>query len=432
MIRFAVQPPKANKDFICGPGRVVLNLDNSNLLPKFGITVGNRLVSVPGRELPAPKLTYGNEDPNEKHENPKFGVWNLTGKEVAVSGKEILRWAYMHSFKDGSRVRAEIDALVKAMKNMGININETPTDACYEPEFTNGAIAKVFSELDKLKPQLQLLLVVLPNDDASVYNWVKQKGDIEYGIHTVCLLQGKFIGARPDYCANVGLKVNLKFRGVNHRLENPHELISNGKTMFVGYDVTHPTNLGTSSSPDASSMAGLVASMDLELSQWPAWTWSVPSKEEMVDKGLRAKFKACLDHWKTWERYPRGGPQMSMPNQRRALPDNIIIYRDGVSEGQFTQVLEKELPEIRAACKNSYPAKKPRLTIIVSVKRHSTRFYPEKPDDGKPGDKKDNGNPKAGTVVDRGVTSVRYWDFFMQAHKAITGKWLQACSREMR
>lgn len=434
LMRFAVQPPKVNKDFICGPGRAVLNLDNNTLLTSFGITVGNGLVRVPGRELPEPKLVYRNINGGEKQPKPQKrekGTWNLTGKKVAVPGKEVRRWTYMHSLSDRSKVRAEINALVSAMKDMGININAAPTASYYNPEFSKDTIAEVFGELGKRKPRLQLLLVVLPTDNARIYDWVKQKGDIESGVHTVCLLQNKFVRAGPDYYANVGLKVNLKFRGVNHRLESPHELISAGKTMFVGYGVTHPTSLGATSSSDAPSIAGLVASMDPGLSQWPAWTWSIPSKEEMVQNDLQSIFKACLEHWKTWERFPKSGPRLSTRNRRRALPDNIIIYRDGVSQGQFTQVLDRELREIRAACREVSWGEKPRLTIIVSVKRHSTRFYPENPDDensnnDRAGKKKRDGNPKAGTVVDRGVTSVHYWDFFLQAHKATQGKWLQA------
>ncbi|KAL1845266.1 hypothetical protein VTK73DRAFT_779 [Phialemonium thermophilum] len=30
-------------------------------------------------------------------------------------------------------------------------------------------------------------------------------------------------------------------------------------------------------------------------------------------------------------------------------------------------------------------------------------------------------SPKEGTVVDRGVTNVRYWDFFLQAHASLQG-----------
>jgi eukaryotic translation initiation factor 2C len=50
------------------------------------------------------------------------------------------------------------------------------------------------------------------------------------------------------------------------------------------------------------------------------------------------------------------------------LPANIIFYRDGVSEGQFDQVIGIELPQIKEAFKQLGNAKapyNPKLTIII-------------------------------------------------------------------
>lgn len=81
-------------------------------------------------------------------------------------------------------------------------------------------------------------------------------------------------------------------------------------------------------------------------------------------------------------------------------PDKILIYRDGVSEGQYKVVLEDELKQIREACSKVYGRRpQPRITIVVVGKRHHTRFYPT---DARTADNK--GNPLNGTVVDRGVT----------------------------
>lgn len=72
------------------------------------------------------------------------------------------------------------------------------------------------------------------------------------------------------------------------------------------------------------------------------------------------------------------------------------------------------MPEIKKSFqKFSTPQKaySPKLTIVICGKRHHTRFYPTEANNA------DNlGNPKAGTVVDRGVTAVYDFDFFLQAH----------------
>jgi hypothetical protein len=54
-------------------------------------------------------------------------------------------------------------------------------------------------------------------------------------------------------------------------------------------------------------------------------------------------------------------------NQNK-LPSNIIFYRDGVSEGQFDQVIEIELPQVKAAFKKLGTAKapyNPKLTLVI-------------------------------------------------------------------
>lgn len=72
----------------------------------------------------------------------------------------------------------------------------------------------------------------------------------------------------------------------------------------------------------------------------------------------------------------------------------------------------EELPEIVKAFHTFDQPKKPyrpQLTIVICGKRHHTRFYPTERKDAA-----NDGNPKPGTVVDRGVTAVYDFDFFLQ------------------
>ena len=55
-------------------------------------------------------------------------------------------------------------------------------------------------------------------------------------------------------------------------------------------------------------------------------------------------------------------------------PCRIIMYRDGVSEGQFAQVLQFELTAIREACIKLEADYKPGITFVVVQKRHHTRL----------------------------------------------------------
>lgn len=143
------------------------------------------------------------------------------------------------------------------------------------------------------------------------------------------------------------------------------------------------------------------------LGQWPADLRIQESRKEMVSE-LGSMLKSRLELWK-------------IQGKHAAFPENLLVFRDGVSEGQYETVLNTELPLLRKACIDLYPpqdTKKglPHITIIIVGKRHHTRFYPTAVSDA---DR--SGNPKNGTIVDRGVTEVRYWDFFLQSHTALQG-----------
>jgi hypothetical protein len=208
---------------------------------------------------------------------------------------------------------------------------------------------------------------------------------------------------QDQYWRNISLKFNLKAGGINQILD-PMKLgiISERKTRVVGLDVTHPS---PGSKDTAPSVAGIVANVDKFLGQWPADFRIQESRKEMIS-GLEAMFLGRLVLWQ---------------KKNGSLPQHIIIYRDGVSEGQYQLLLEQELPQIRNACRQKYSAQDtksriPKISVIVCGKRHHIRFYPSAEANA---DRSSNCEP--GTVVDRSVTEIHGWDFFIQPHIYLRG-----------
>ena len=95
----------------------------------------------------------------------------------------------------------------------------------------------------------------------------------------------------------------------------------------------------------------------------------------------------------------------------------ISFFRDGVSEGQFLQVLQHELTAIREACIKLEPDYKPGITFIVVQKRHHTRLFcaDSREQSGR------SGNIPAGTTVDIGITHPTEFDFYLCSHQGIQG-----------
>jgi hypothetical protein len=164
--------------------------------------------------------------------------------------------------------------------------------------------------------------------------------------------------------------------------------------------VTHPSPGSNEKSP---SIAGVVASSDPLFTQYPASIRTQEGKKEMVID----LEEMIIERLRLWQARNKG------------LPDKVIVYRDGVSEGQYAIVLNTEYAAFVAAFGKLYGAssKHPKVTIVVVGKRHHTRFYPTTTQDA---DGR-TGNCQPGTVVDRGVTGERIFDWFLVAHQGLQG-----------
>jgi eukaryotic translation initiation factor 2C len=339
----------------------------------------------------------------------------MSNAKVVKAGTAIKTWTCV-SIVSGNFVSMPTEKISSSMREMigfwrgmGINFSietkgeENPKVVQIEIPRGQSGEQEINSAFTDLPANTQFVFVVLPDRSTKTYNIVKTLADTQYGFHTICVQAGNLTkGRNPGYFANVGLKVNLKAGGTNHILEQGVTLINEDKTMVVGYDVTHPTNLA-GKMDNLPSLVGMVSSIDKDLAQWPAIAWAQAGRVEMLDETLGKKFGQRISLWQE--------------KHNKQLPENIVIFRDGVSEGQFLQVLDKELTQMRKACDAMYTGqKKPKFTLIVSVKRHQTRFFPTDP-----GNMTKSRNIKNGTVVDRGVTLTTIWDYFLTAHTALQG-----------
>ena len=52
----------------------------------------------------------------------------------------------------------------------------------------------------------------------------------------------------------------------------------------------------------------------------------------------------------------------------KTAPEHIVIYRDGVSEGMYDRVLQKELNKLQELIKTDFP-NPPKLTFMIVTKR---------------------------------------------------------------
>uniref|UniRef100_U9UWV0 Piwi-domain-containing protein n=1 Tax=Rhizophagus irregularis (strain DAOM 181602 / DAOM 197198 / MUCL 43194) TaxID=747089 RepID=U9UWV0_RHIID len=401
MIKFTCQQPheRANK---IRQGLDILNYRTNEYLRQFGLTVNNDMVVLEARVLSTPTITY-HPSSRDFAFQPREGSWNLRDKKVAV-GATLGSWAVVcfGSERDSppQMIQAFIRQLVITCSDTGMDIpNKTPPIIHASPQ---GDIENILKQAwlragNISKAQPQLILCILPNIGVPLYAEIKRVADTVIGVASQCCQNKHMIQAKKQYCANICLKINVKLGGMNSFI-SPSQVpfITDRPTILMGADVSHP-GPGDLNLP---SIAALCGSMDSRASRYSASIRVQSGRTDIIaDLGNMAK-----ELLKTF--YQSCGRK----------PERILFYRDGVSEGQFSQVLRGEVDALRAACASLEPGYRPTITFVIVQKRHHTIFFPL--------DKRDadrTGNCLPGTVIESTITHPFEFDFYLQSHPGLQG-----------
>ncbi|KAJ7507898.1 argonaute-like protein [Mycena galericulata] len=392
-------------------GLGVLAYGQSDYVRQFGLSVDTSgPLKIQARVLKPPMLKYG-AGSRQLTITPRDGAWNMVDRRF-FKPVSIDRWVVVIYERQGrfneSAANDMINGLCASCRDVGIKLAPTPFIFW---ENGQGRIADQLKAAgaacaQKMKAGPNLMVVVLPEGGNDIYTSVKHFGDITMGVATQCLKSSKCFRAKPQYYANVCLKINVKLGGINtipdpssvSVLTDPHN-----PTIVMGADVIHPAP-GSDGRP---SFTSLVANVDSDTAKYIAASRVQTSRVEMIEE-LEPMAKHVLSMYIRYrEMAEKKAPGTSAPKR-------IIFYRDGVSEGQFKAVLEQELPLIKKACASLNI--NPKITILVVGKRHHVRFFPQNERDG---DR--SGNCRAGTVVDREVSHPTEFDFYLQSHGGLLG-----------
>ncbi|XP_033207936.1 protein argonaute-2-like [Belonocnema kinseyi] len=396
MIRQAATPADARRQKILDTFNAVRH-NHSPCMKEFGLSIGGEFEKVNARVLNAPTLTYNEQDRDVR---VMKGVWRASrfnvGKDLPDESWTILN---LDNRTREDALRNLEQLLRGGASSLGMNIGRavTPYAQMQPPTRNLQEIIKFFNEAKARK--LRLVFVVVPDRPPNVYSKVKQVAELNVGVLTQCLksftVQRKL---NPATVGNILLKVNAKLDGVNHTLHKtskPRCLFE--PCMIVGADVTHPA-------PDAMgipSIAAVAASHDPKAFKYHIEIRLQPPRAEIIQHLEEIMIIQLKTFYQKTSHKPR----------------RIIFYRDGVSEGQFPQVMHHELTAIRNACRKVEPGYEPPISFFVVQKRHHIRLFPA---DARNSDDR-NGNVQAGTIVDTEITHPSHIDFYLVSHASIQG-----------
>jgi len=413
MIRHtAVSPPMERQKKIMDELQRNNNMyKNDPYCKEFGINIAGTMAQLTGRLLPPPGIQYRQgKEVSIDQQNP--GKWVQRSQDMLyLSGSTLQYWAVLdlcgREKLSGNEYKSMVKELVSVAKGVGFKI-ESSDDSLLYKQSSEQMLEKDFADLvtrfDKARTRLEMVIVIMQFKGSPAYDVVKHLGDIKYKIPTQCCIKRNVFKpggqVNKQVLSNICLKLNSKLGGINHILaQQSRPKLLDVPVMILGADVTHPAPSQKGQKP---SIAAIVASMDPQASQYEVEVRVQDSgQNEEVIQDIRSVIKKLLLQF------------YKMTRSRK--PQNLVMFRDGVSEGQFLTVMARELTAIRAACKDLQENYEPKITYIVVQKRHHTRFFPMDRNQYR------NGNALAGTVVDQGINHPTEGDFYLLSHEGIQG-----------
>ncbi|XP_076966269.1 piwi-like protein 3 [Callospermophilus lateralis] len=249
----------------------------------------------------------------------------------------------------------------------------------------------------RLVPQLCYLTVlcllafkvvcILPDDRKNRYDEIKKYLCVKSPIPSQCVVAHTLnkTSTLKTMVIKIAQQMNCKMGGALWKVETGLK-----KTMFVGVDCFHDIV------SRQKSIAGFVASTDEELTKWYSQCIFQAPGEELVD-GLKNCLQGALNSW-----------LRNVPH----APESIVVYRDGVGDGQLQALLDHEISELVSYLENECPYSI-KLTFIVVKKRINTRFFLQHNQELR--------NPAPGTVVDMMVTREQWYDFYIVSQSSTVG-----------
>ncbi|XP_010347563.1 piwi-like protein 3 [Saimiri boliviensis] len=232
---------------------------------------------------------------------------------------------------------------------------------------------------------LQMVICILPTDDKRTYDHIKKYLCTTFPIPSQCVVKRTIekVQART-IITKIAQQMNCKMGGALWKVETNVQ-----RTMFIGIDCFHDIV------NRQKSIAGFVASTNTELTKWYSECVIQDTGEELV-KELRTCLKAALDVW---------------CENESSMPRSIIVYRDGVGDGQLQALLDREARQMSTylqAISNNFT-----LAFIVVKKRINTRFFLKRGSYFE--------NPRPGTVIDLELTRSEWYDFFIVSQSVSEG-----------
>ncbi|XP_060844955.1 piwi-like protein Siwi [Rhopalosiphum padi] len=369
--------------------RVLNTSESKELLNKWNLTLSDKLVQLNGRIL-RQEMIKGNQSQCSYNYDADWSkeIQNLPMYRTVI----LKKWLVIFPSGNKSAVEEFISTLRNIAKKLNFDLPQPIIDEFNFNANLESLKAKLETILNTENPSF--ILCIIPRAREDVYCTIKKKLCNERGVLSQVVLLKNVMNRNMSVCTKIVIQINSKLNGAPWRVDIPGPVNS---MMIIGYDVCHDTV------NKSKSYGAFIATMDTCFTSFFSCVQQHTSGQELSTFFSVNTIKA-LNKFKI---------------KNNKLPDIIIIYRDGVGDGQIEYVQKTEVEQVKEACKQIYKDQKVGLAFIIVKKRINTKFFKFK-------DTKHE-NPQPGTVVDSTVTdpsdpsNPTLYDFYLVSQHAKQG-----------
>ncbi|OAD55711.1 Protein piwi, partial [Eufriesea mexicana] len=340
-------------------------------LNDWNMQLDERLVDVPARILQPEKIVLGG---NRIATAGQFANWTreLHNKPMFNSAR-LSNWVLISM----GRMRRDVERFVGAVRSCGEGMGcriENPRYYDINDDRSNtysDALERIMSSSNP-----ELIFCVVSNNRVDRYSAIKKKCTVDRPVPSQVFL-AKNLSAKDirSIATKVAIQLNCKLGGAPWSVELPPINL-----MVVGFDVCHDPN------DKSRDFGAMVASIDKSLTRYFSAVSAHTTGEELSNE-FSVNLVKALHTYK---------------ELNKILPSHIVIYRDGVGEGQVPYVYEHEVTQLKSKLNSIYgDPTAVKMAFVIVTKRINTRVF------------HNQNNPPPGTVVDDVITNPLKYDFFI-------------------
>lgn len=378
LAKYTKLSPTARRDSLIALCRSInKNASVRNELERWGFELDTDLYRLEGRKLPMETIKFGD---SEVSAGPEADWGRAVGNNKVINAVDVQEWLFLATKRDSSKAEEFVTTYKRCAQNMGIRVSN-PNLIYLHNDRTENYIAAL---KEGMHSKVQLVVFLFPSQRGDRYNSIKRLCCIENPVPSQVINARTISDQRKlrSVTQKIALQINCKLGGTLWSVNIPTKSI-----MVCGVDVNHD---GKGSA--RRSVLAFVSSMNPECTKWYSKVKVQESSEEMA-----SCMKVCLvDALKKYH------------DVNHKLPDRVVLYRDGVGDGELAMVKDFEVEQLKECMVQSGNKEfRPKLAVIVVQKRINTRLLALEMNSS------DLSNPPPGTVVDHSVTKNDWYDFFV-------------------